>query len=63
MSDRTKRGHRMPPHWRPERNASMVRMREGGATYDAIAEHFGVSRERVRQIVIRDTGRGGERRP
>jgi DNA-binding CsgD family transcriptional regulator len=36
-----------------ERNAEIVRLRGSGMTYDAIAERFFITRERVRQIVKR----------
>ena len=35
------------------RAAEALKMRQGGATFDVIAAHFGVSRERARQYVHR----------
>lgn len=35
------------------RAAEALKMRQGGATFDVIAAHYGVSRERARQYVHR----------
>ena len=41
-----------------ERNAKMERMREVGLTLDEIGRTFGISRERVRQVLAeREQGR------
>jgi Bacterial RNA polymerase, alpha chain C terminal domain/Sigma-70, region 4 len=37
-----------------ERDVELVRMRQQGASLAMIARHFGISRERVRQILLRD---------
>ena len=37
-----------------ERDVELVRMRQQGASLAVIARHFGISRERVRQILLRD---------
>jgi len=39
-----------------ERNAQIVYLRKRGLTYQEIAAHFGLSRERVSQILCRDMG-------
>ncbi len=36
----------------PERNAAIIRAREAGASLGALARLYGLSRERIRQIVI-----------
>lgn len=44
----------VPNPSKARRNAEIVRRREDGETYESIARIMGVSRERVRQIAIRD---------
>jgi hypothetical protein len=51
---------------KPERNAAMCRLRDGGLTYAAIGRAMGVGERRARMIVMRDcpesgTGRGSWR--
>ena len=53
---------RFPSLWRPkrgytERQALITAERDKGRTYDSIAEEFGLSRERIRQIVAKVTRR------
>lgn len=40
------------------RDAAIVQMRGEGATLQAIADVYGISKERVRQIVARELSRG-----
>jgi len=37
-----------------ERNAEIIRLHAEGMTYAALGDQFGVTRERIRQIVMRD---------
>jgi DNA-directed RNA polymerase sigma subunit (sigma70/sigma32) len=49
-----------------ERDRQIAAMREGGATLAATAQRFGLTRERIRQIVARHhrrRGLAGERTP
>lgn len=45
------------PHHKPERNIALVRDQEAGMSYSELAAKYGISRERVRQLVKK-----GERR-
>ena len=46
---------------RIERNADIVRMRAGGATYRDIGQKHHVCKQRVRQILVDEGIEGGER--
>ena len=45
-----------------ERNAKIAKLRESGLTLEDVGHQFGISRERVRQIVIRVEAGPKERR-
>lgn len=51
------RHHRKGRHVDVSADAQMVAMRDQGATLQQIAEHFGISRERVRQRIVRHMAR------
>ena len=48
---------RFPERGYTERQALIAAERDKGRTYDSIAEEFGLSRERIRQIVAKVTRR------
>lgn len=48
------------PKEKRERNAEIVRLREAGATYDALARQFGLTRGRVANIMLASRRRAAD---